>query len=89
MKKSISVFGYKNKKKYPIYVSTNTFKRHVNLLLTGDESKRHYIRIKDFNTCMYDHALYHGRIQAFSTQEILKPYIKDCFKINNKQDWDV
>ena len=56
--------------------------------MTGDESKRHYIRIKDFNTCMYDHALYHGRIQAFSTQEILKPYIKDCFKINNKQDWD-
>ena len=81
MKKSISVFGYKNKKKYPIYVS-------INLLLTGDESKRHYIRIKDFNTCMYDYALYHGRIQAFSTQEILKPYIKDCFKINSKQDWD-
>ena len=30
----ISVFGYKNKKKYPIYVvSKNTFKRHFDLLL--------------------------------------------------------
>ena len=28
----ISVFGYENKEKYPIYVSENTFKRYVDLL---------------------------------------------------------
>ena len=51
---SISVFGYKKKEKYPIYVSKNTFKRHIDLLLIGEEGKRHYVLIKDFNTCMYD-----------------------------------
>ena len=29
----ISVFGYENKEKYPIYVSNNTFRRHIDLLL--------------------------------------------------------
>ena len=27
----ISVFGYENKEKYPIYVSRNTLKKHVDL----------------------------------------------------------
>ena len=41
---------------------------------------------------MYDHALHYGRkhfccycLQAFSTEEILKCHIEDCFKINAKQ----
>ena len=41
---------------------------------------------------MYDHSLHHWRkhsccycLQAFSTEEILKCYIKDYFKINGKQ----
>ena len=41
---------------------------------------------------MYDHALHCRRkhfccycLQAFSTEEILKRHIKDCFKINGKQ----
>ena len=38
---------------------------------------------------MYDHKLHHGKkhycLQAFSTEEILKRRIKDCFKINGKQ----
>ena len=41
---------------------------------------------------MYDHTLRRGRkhfcryyLQAFSTEEILKSHIKDCFKINGKQ----
>ena len=31
---------------------------------------------------MYDHTYC---LQAFSTEEILKRHIKDCFKINGKQ----
>ena len=57
-----------------------------------EEGKRHYVLIKDFNTFMYDHTLHHGRkhfccycLQAFSTEEILKHHIKDCFKVNGKQ----
>ena len=41
---------------------------------------------------MYDHSLHRGKkhfcrycLQAFSTEEILKHHIKDCFKINGKQ----
>ena len=41
---------------------------------------------------MYDHTVDHGRkhfccfyLRAFSTEEILKRHIKDCFKINGKQ----
>ena len=60
------------------------------LLLTEEKSKRHYLLIKDFNTFMYDYALYHGKhfcycLQVFSTEEILKHHINDCFKINGEQ----
>ena len=41
---------------------------------------------------MYDHTLHRGRkhfchcfLQAFSTEEIWKCHITDCFKINGKQ----
>ena len=90
---SISVFGYENKEKQPIYVSKKcSKKKHVDLLLIGEEGKRHYVLVKDFNTFMYDHTLHRGRkpfccycLQAFSTEELLKCHIKDCFKINGKQ----
>ena len=57
-----------------------------------EEGKKQYVLIKDFNTFMYDHALRWGRkifcyycLQAFSTEEMLKRHIKNCFKINDKQ----
>ena len=60
--------------------------------MIGEEGKRHHVLIKDFNTFMYDHTLHCGKknlchycLQAFSTEEILKRHIKDCFKINDKQ----
>ena len=51
---SISVFGYENKEKYQ---SKNVVKKNVDLLLTGEESKRHYVLVKNVNTFMYDHTL--------------------------------
>ena len=51
-----------------------------------------FFLIKEFNTFMYDHMLHCDEIhfcryclQAFSTEEILKRHMKDCFKINGKQ----
>ena len=39
---------------------------------------------------MYDHTFFIVFVviflQAFSTEEILKPHIKDCFEINVKQE---
>ena len=53
---SISVFGYENKEKHPIYVSKKCCEgKHAGLLLIGGEGKRHYVFIKDFNTFMDDH----------------------------------
>ena len=66
-------------------------KKNVQLLI-GEERKRQYVLIKDFNTFMYDRALHYGKqhfcrycLQAFSTEEILICHIKDCFKTNEKQ----
>ena len=78
---------------HPVYISKKCCEeKHVDLLLMGDERKRHYVLIKDINTFMYDHTLDRGRkyfcrccLQTFSTEEILKRYIKDCFKIIGKQ----
>ena len=33
-------------------------KLQVDLLLIGEEGKRHYVRIKDFNTFLCDHILH-------------------------------
>ena len=62
------------------------------LLLIEKEGKRYCVLIKSFNTFMYDHTLHSERkhfcgycLQVFSTAEILKSHVKDCFKINDKQ----
>ena len=39
--------------------------------------------MKDFNTFMHNHTF--CCLQAFSTKEISKVHITDCFKINGKQ----
>ena len=57
----ISVF-YENEGKYPIYVSKKCFEEsHDDLILTGEERKRHYIIIKK-NCCRYC-------LPAFSVEE--------------------
>ena len=58
---SISLFGYKDYEKHPKYVLKIFFKRHVYLLMIGEEDKLHYVLIKDFNTFVYDHVLRRGR----------------------------
>ena len=43
----ISVFGYENKEKHLIYVSKKCYEdNHVDLLLIGEEGKRHYVLSK-------------------------------------------
>ena len=82
---------YDNKKISNLCVKT-LFQRHFDLSLIVEEGKRNYVLIKYFNSFMYDHALNRGRKQIcrycsqdFSTVEILKSHINDCFKINGKQ----
>ena len=67
-------------------------KKHVDLLLIKEKSKKHYVLIKDFDTFMYDYTLHRSRkqfchycLQALSTEKILKSHINDWFKINGNQ----
>ena len=62
----VSIFGYENKEKHPIYVSKKYCEfKHVDVLLIGEEEKRHYVLIKEFNTFMYDHTLHRRKTIFF------------------------
>ena len=69
-------------------------KNSISTSVFGYENKEKYpiYLIKDFNTLMYNHTLHRRKkhfccyyLQAFSTEEILKCHLKDCFKINGKK----
>ena len=88
---SISVFDYENKEKHSIYESKKCCEESM-LIYINQRRRIKRVLIKDFHTSMYDHTLHCGKkrfccycLQAFSTEEILKNHIKDCFKINGKQ----
>ena len=54
--------------------------KDVDILLIGEEGKRQYVR---------SYITLHFRrycLQAFRTEDILKYHIKDCFKINGKEN---
>ena len=51
----------------------------MNLLLIKEKGKRHN------NTLQRGRKHFCYCLQAFSTEEILKSYVKDCFKINGQQ----
>ena len=60
--------------------------------MIGEEVKRHYVLIKDFNNFIYDHTLHCRKkdfrrycLQAFRMEEILKHDIEYRFMINDKQ----
>ena len=55
-------FFYENKEKHPIYVSKKCCEdKHVDLLLIGEEGKRHCVLINYLNTWMYDQTLQLGK----------------------------
>ena len=49
----VNVFGYENKLVFPVYISDQTFKGSIDLLLLINDDKSHYMYIKDFNTIMF------------------------------------
>ena len=58
----ISVFGFENKGKHPIYLSNKKCceGKHVDLLLIGKEGRKHFVLIKNFNALVYDDTLNRG-----------------------------
>ena len=85
---SISIFDYVNKGKFPIYVSNNTFQRHIDLLLIEEENQSHYVIIKDFNTFMNNETLHHDRkhcllllLQIFYYCKNIRNHVNDTLKL--------
>ena len=48
----VNVFCYENKIVYPFHLSSQKFDDSMDLLLISNNSKSHYVYIKDFNSFM-------------------------------------
>ena len=78
-KNSITINVMKKEIKIQSMYKKKLWKKPAALLLTGEEGKRHYVLIKDFNGFMNNHTLHRrGKhfcrycLQAFSTEEKFK-----------------
>ncbi|CAH3150415.1 unnamed protein product [Pocillopora meandrina] len=83
---NINVFGYENKQPYPIYVSKEKYKNHMELLLITEKENKHYVLIKDFNRFMYNKTKHEHRkhfcmhcLQCFSSESVY------CIQVNGTQ----
>ena len=88
----INVFGYENKQPYPIYVSKEKFKDHIELLLITKDENKHYVLIKDFNKFMYQQTKHKERkhfcmhcLQCFSSERVLNNHKDNCIQLNGIQ----
>ena len=86
------MFCYENKLTYPVYLSDQKFKDCMDLLLISDESKSHYVYIKDFNKFMFNKTKNKNKkyfcrcsLQCFSSEEVLIEHKEDCLTVNGKQ----
>ena len=50
---AIKDLGYEKREKYLLYLSKNTFKQQIDLLIVERKDKKYYVLIKYFNTFMY------------------------------------
>ena len=88
----INVFGYENGQHFPIYISKETFKDQMNLLLITKDEKKHYVLIKDFNAFMYNQSKHKESkhfcmycLQCFSSETVLVKHANNCLTINGAQ----
>ena len=88
----INVFGYEEKQPYPIYVSKEKFKDHMELLLITENENKHYVLIKDFNKFMHNQTKHDGRkhfcmycLLCFSSERVLNNHIDNCIQMNGTQ----
>ena len=98
---NINLFGYDTKRKaaYPIRVSQEHYKDHLELLYLEDEDhkgealiKQHYVLIKDFNRFMFNFTKHKGKkhfcmhcLQCFYSNESLAKHKDKCIVINGVQ----
>ena len=88
----INVFCFENKLIFPVYLSSQNFKDCMDLLLISNQSKSHYVYIKDFDRFMFNKTKNKNKkffcrccLQCFSSEEVLIKHKKDGLTINGKQ----
>ena len=88
----INVFGYENELVFSIYISDQTFKNSMDLLLLINDDKLHYVYIKDFNAFMFHKTKNKNKrwfcrscLQCFSSENVLTKHKEDCLSINGQQ----
>ena len=86
------MFGYENILVFPVYISDQTFKSSIDLLLLIDDDKSHYVCIKYFNTLMfhktknkYKKWFCKSCLQRFSSENVLIKHKEDCLSISVQQ----
>ena len=81
----VYVFSYKNKLLFSVYISDQTFKNSIDLLLLIDDDKSRYVYIKDFNTFMFHKTKNKNKkwfckscLQCSSSEKVLIKHKRDC-----------
>ena len=77
---------------FPVYISDQTFKSLIDLLLLIDADKSHYVSIKDFNTFLLHKTKNKNKkwfckscLQCFSSENVLIKHKEDCLSISGQQ----
>ena len=88
------MLGYENQLVFPIYVSDQTIKSSIDLLLSIDDDKSHYLYIKDFNTFMFHKPKNKNKklfckscLQCSSIENVLIKHKQDCLSINGQNSF--
>ena len=89
---NINVFGYEEKQPYPIYISKEKYKDHMELLLITKDENKHYVLIKDFNKFMFNQTKHNEKkhfcmhcLQCFSSERVLNNHKDNCIQVNGTQ----
>ena len=88
----VNVFGYENKLDFPVYISDQTFKSSIDLLLLINGDQSHYVYIKDFDIFMFHKTKNKNKkwfckscLQCFSNENVLIKHKDDCLSISGQQ----
>ena len=85
------MFGYENELVFPVYISDQTFKSSIDLLLLINDDQSHYVYIKDL-TFMFHKTKNKNKkwfckscLQCFSSKNVFIKHKEDCLSISGQQ----
>ena len=90
---NINVFGYEEKKPFPIYMFKEKFEDQINILLMTEGGNKHYVLTKrlplkfTYNQTKHQHRKHFCMycLQCFSSEKTLNKHKENCMEINGKQ----